>query len=159
MKIAIIRGLTGSGKTTLLNEIVTRFNYEKVEIDDLKRAKYDTTEKCNPEDDFPEAGRKAKKLADQGKNVVIEEPFTELRHLELFKKGFNDIDKYDVTYIFLETSLQTALKRKEGILKPELVKAIYNAKNKVASIKGEHIFNTDEVNIDTIVSSIEDKLN
>jgi len=98
-------------------------------------------------------------LADQGKNVVIEEPFTELRHLELFKKGFNDIEKYDVIFIFLETSLQTAIKRKKDRLKPELVKAIYNSKNKAASINGEHIFNTDEVNIDTIVSRIEDKLN
>ena len=158
MKIVIIRGLTGSGKTTLVNAIVTNFDYEKVEIDDIKRAKYGTTEKCNPKDDFPEAGRHAKELADQGKNVVIEEAFTDISHIELFKEGFQDIDKHEVIFIFLNTSLETALIRKEGVLRPHLIKTIYNTVTEVDSIEGEFVFNTDEVEIREMVSSLTDRL-
>ncbi len=152
MKVVIIRGLTGSGKTTLLNEIVKSFHFEKVEVDDIKRKKYGTTERCTPNQDFPEAGRIAKKLVDDGNNVVIEETFTDLDHIALFKKGFDDLDNHDITYIQLKTSLQSAKKRKVGILNPSLIETIY--KERATPISGELIYDTDSTNIDKIISDL-----
>lgn len=155
MNIIIIRGLTGTGKTTLLREIVSKFNFEKVEIDDIKREKYNTTEKCNPEEDYPEAGKRTKELVNSDKNVVIEEPFTDLKHIDLFKQGFDEIDKHNIIYIFLKTSLSTAIERKKGILNPHLVKAIYTADIKVDQISGELIFDTDKIGTEEIIKKLE----
>lgn len=156
MNLIILRGKTGSGKTTLLNEIKNKFNYESILIDDIKNEKYGKTTKCNINEDFPEAGKRAKKLMDIGHNVIVEEAFLDNEHIELFKNGLNGIENYKIIYIRLETSIKTAIERKEGKLNKTIVENQYS--RKTDDIKGEHIFNTEEKTLDDIVEKISNLL-
>ena len=62
-RVIIIRGKTGSGKTRLLSAIRKVFlHFKSLEIDSIKIKKYNTTTKCDPQVDFPEAGRKVYNL-------------------------------------------------------------------------------------------------
>jgi len=155
MKVIIIRGLTGAGKTELLNKIVETYHFKKVEADDYKRKKYGTTERFDAVNDLPEVGKIAKSLVDQGNNVVIEETFTDLKHIDFFKKGFEEFDSHEVTYIYLKCSLETALKRKKDSVKASTIKSAY--KEVTDPILGQLEYDTDTISTDSILTDLKRK--
>lgn len=154
--IIIIRGLTGAGKTTLLNKITETFDFQKYEVDDFKRKKYNTTESFNTLTDLPVVGKLAKEIVDNGNNLVIEETFTDLNHIELFKQGFTDLDKHQVIYIYLKCSVETAIERKKDVIRISTINSAY--KELADPIDGQFEFNTDEFSIDQIINEISKKL-
>jgi predicted kinase len=151
MKLIILRGKTGSGKSTLQNLIVGELNYVKVEIDEIKVRKYGTTTRCNPPIDFKEAGLIAKGLLTNGHNVVVEEAFLELSHIQYFLRGLENLTP-SIFYVRLECSEETSMNRKRGILDDRVVHSQHL--RSVEDIDGELIFNTDKSTVEDTLQSI-----
>ena len=57
-KLLILRGITGAGKTTVGKRFLAPpYAWTVRELDDLKILKHGTTERCTPQEAFPEFGR------------------------------------------------------------------------------------------------------
>jgi predicted kinase len=157
MKLIILRGKIGSGKTTLQNLIVKTFHFEKVEIDEIKIRKYGTTKTCVPSVDFKEAGLLAKRLLLDGHNVVVEEAFLQLGHIQFLLEGLENV-KPSIIYIRLECSEPTAMNRKIGTLDLDKHTILGQLGRPVDNIDGELLFNTDISTSENIIEAIRDRL-
>lgn len=123
-KLIVLRGSVGSGKTAVANQmrsIVPALVI--VEADDIKLSRYGTTVRCEPSSVFPETGSKARRYLDQGIDVVVVEPFVERSHYLLMLQGAN-LSEEDpgVMPIWLNCTVNTALKRKVGVLNERIIR-------------------------------------
>ena len=150
VKLIILRGKTGTGKSTLLSQIEKQLQFKKIEIDDIKIRNHKSVFKCVPEIDFKDAGKEASVLLKKGFNVVVEEAFITLDHLNYF---LDEIEKNstEIVYIRLECSLQKAILRKTS-LRSKIVTNQFLRKTE--NIAGELIFNTDNLTPELIVDHI-----
>jgi len=79
MTLVILRGLTGSGKNTVATILAKRYTrIVEVGIDKI-REKNATESYC-----FPEAGRRAKCLLEEGVTVIVHDAFDNQKHVEMF---------------------------------------------------------------------------
>jgi hypothetical protein len=148
--LIVVRGRTGAGKTSLLTFIKNEFQFYEIEIDRIKIRNHGSVFRCVPQVDFKEAGIEAKRVLNDGANVVVEEAFLSLEHLGFFMAGAQEAAS-KVIVIRLECSLETALARKKGVLPPKMVEIQYG--RPVESVDGENIVNT-ELPMDTVFEQV-----
>ena len=112
--LLIIRGKIGSGKSTLASSLAGQIHPSRIfEIDNLKIEKYGTTERCVPIIDFKSVGHQVKTTLDQGVHAIVVEPLYRKKHFHYFLEavGVRE-DAKNLSIIWLNCSLETALKRK-----------------------------------------------
>lgn len=153
--LVLIRGLTGTGKSTLLDHVVNRndLNMKKLEIDEIKIKKYGTTTKCNPQVDFPEAGREARGLLGKGFGVVVAEAFCSRIHTGYFLSGAKmSVSDPGLLIVRLECSIETAIYRKKGQLGPQTIRQQYG--RPFENIEGEMVVDSEKCRIGEIADAV-----
>lgn len=153
--LVLIRGLTGTGKSTLLDHVAHRddLNMKKLEIDEIKRKKHGTTTKCDPQVDFPEAGRKARGLLGKGFGVVVEEAFCNRIHIGYFLSGAKmSISDPGLLIVRLECSIETAMSRKKGQLGPQAIRQQYG--RPFEDIEGEMVVDSERYRTEEIADAV-----
>jgi len=155
-QLLILRGAMGAGKSDVTKELRQRRPALKViEIDDLKRAKYGTTEKCNPPVDFPEAGRLAKADLDDGCHTVVVEPLCEVEHLQFVLNATGRSENSpDVSIVWLDCSLETAIARKGAAYPRSVIEGQHRRYAGRYRPKGEVVIATDRVSVCEVAEAV-----
>ncbi len=116
MALVILRGLTGSGKSTVATILAKRHTrIEEIGIDKIR--------KKNPRESycFPEAGRRAKRLLEDGVTVIVHDAFDNQKHVEMFLEptGLSLAD--NSVYVFrLQCTKGEAIERNSRKTDPEI---------------------------------------
>lgn len=153
--LVLIRGLTGTGKSTLLDHVANRddLNMKKLEIDKIKVKKYGRTTKCNPQVDFPEAGREARGLLGKGFGVVVAEAFCSGTHIGYFLSGAKmSVSDPRLLIVTLECSIETAMHRKKGQLSLQTIRQQYG--RPFENIEGEMVIDSEKCRIEEIADAV-----
>src|SRR5262245_10034835 len=80
--VLLLRGTTGSGKTSTAQWMqAVHPTIDVIEVDDIKLQRHQSVELCQPDEDFPEAGRRARRSIDEGRATIVVETFCEKEHL------------------------------------------------------------------------------
>ena len=117
--LILISGPCGAGKTSVADELSRLLGCRIVEVDDVKRERYGTTEKSAP-GDFTEAGRRARDvLAEDGRAIVVE-AFGEEHWVELVRRELPDNTVVRNVYLWCDEG--EAIRRKAGTLSPGVVR-------------------------------------
>jgi adenylylsulfate kinase-like enzyme len=158
--LIVLRGTVGAGKTTVAEELMdTNDNMRIMEVDDIKIRKYGSTMECNPEEDFREAGIQAKKLLDQGHDVVVIEPFCEALHYQYFLASAQlPEDSEYVIPIWLDCDLANSLSRKKQEIPEQMIRLLHQWYPKRYIPEDELHINTDNISKEEVVATIKTHL-
>ncbi len=88
-------------------------------MDEIKRERYGTTERCIPDKDFPEAGRRASQALDGADRVVVVEAFADEKHIELVRRQLPKDAREEHFLFWCEPSIGEG--RKRGEIDPSMV--------------------------------------
>ena len=155
-RLLLLRGATGSGKSSVAARVKSRYpDVEVIEVDDIKLRKYGTTVQCNPDEDFPEAGRRAADSLAAGRPTVVVETFRDEEHLRsVLSTAGLDLDSPNVCVAWLECSLDTSLHRKAAALSPETIRHEHTRCSERFHVQGEHVINTDSADPSDLASRL-----
>jgi len=117
MALVILRGLTGSGKSTVATILAKRYTrIVEIGIDKIRNNENATESYC-----FPEAGRRAKRLLEEGVTVIVHDAFDNQKHVEMFLEptGLSLAD--NSVYVFrLQCTKGEAMERNSRKTDPEI---------------------------------------
>jgi len=158
--LIVLRGTVGAGKTAVAEQLrKTHENMRIIEVDDIKSEKYGSTMECNPEEDFREAGIKAKKLLDKGHDVVVIEPFCEALHYRYFLAAAQlSEESRDVLPIWLDCDLANSLSRKKEEIPEQMIRLLHQWYPKRYIPEDEMHINTDSISMEEVVAKIQSHL-
>jgi len=113
--LLILRGTMGAGKSRVAQELRQRRPALRIiEIDHLKETRYGTAGKCNPREDFAEAGRLVRAELEKGFHAVVIEPLCKRSHLRLvLDAAGRSENSVDVSFVWLACSFETGTSRKK----------------------------------------------
>ncbi|GIW78881.1 MAG: hypothetical protein KatS3mg105_0688 [Gemmatales bacterium] len=157
LRLVFLGGTVGAGKTAVASSLQKRQpDVDVIDVDEMKRQHYGTTEVCLPDLDFAEAGYRAGRRH-QPNVAIIVEPVCEREHFRsiLDAAGLHEDDP-NVRYVWLECSLATALERKKGVLDPGAIKAQYARYPQRFRPRGECVIITDNLTIDQAADRVWD---
>lgn len=158
-RLILLRGVIGSGKSTVAELIsASRGDARVVEVDDVKRenpANKGTARNCQPEVDFPEAGRRAKEWLDRGYHTFVVEYFASEKHLRYVVEGAGrQLTHTDVSVVWLDCGLDKVLLRKQGQHPRDFLQHQYNRKNGRYKHQGEIEINTSDKSADEVAREV-----
>jgi predicted kinase len=158
--LIVLRGTVGAGKTTVAEKLInTNGNMRIIEVDDIKKKKYGSTMECNPEEDFKEAGIQAKKLLDQGHDVVVIEPFCEAFHYQYFLASAQLSEESEhVIPIWLDCDLAHSLSRKQQEIPEQMIRLLHQWYPKRYIQEDELHINTDNISKEEVLAIIQSHL-
>jgi shikimate kinase len=152
----VLRGAVGAGKTCVARTIKDLRNDVKiVDVDDSKVRRYGTSERCNPDHDFPEAGRRARTLLDRGFHTFVIEAFAEKGYVDLcMKETGRKLSDTNVAIVWLSCALETSLKRKRGEIAEGVIRYQHKRYRRRYRPAGEIEIETDHVDADDVVRAL-----
>lgn len=155
-KLIFIRGAIGSGKTSVAHKLKHQYpEIELIEIDQIKIEKYGNPTICCPNQDFPEAGRRARTFLDQVRNVIVIEPLCEIDHYHyVLEATGKSEDSGDVISIWLDCTLATSLERKSDSFSDNIIRSQYTRYPDRYVPRGELIIHTDNLSISEVADQI-----
>ncbi len=113
-----ISGPCGAGKSSVADNLSQLLNCRIVEVDDVKRERYGTTERST-DDDFTQAGRRAKEVLREDDEVIVVEAFATEFYVELVRRELPD--HTPVQHFYLWSDEAEAVRRKDRKLSLSVV--------------------------------------
>jgi chloramphenicol 3-O-phosphotransferase len=154
--LLLLRGAPGAGKTSVgiaLQRL--RPELQVIEIDDLKRAAYGSAGTCVPTVDYPKAGTLARQHLEQGFDTVVIEPLADRWHLRsVIAAAGRFLKSSDVSVVWLECSLVTAIERKRGRLEPQFVAWQHSCVASRDRPRGESVIDTERYNVNEVAELV-----
>ena len=154
--LLVLRGVIGAGKTEIARAILGRCKgFKLVELDDIKREKHGCSLQCDPNEDFTEAGRRARAYLDEGFHTIVEEAFVERGHLcMVLTEVDRKIESQDVIFIWLGCSMSTSLARKGNSIPAQAIELQHQRYAFRYRAPREHIIMTDDRSVDDVAVEI-----
>ena len=155
--LVLLRGGMGAGKSVVAQRLreLRSATLKVIEIDDNKRGKFGTTEKCNPAVDFAEGGRAAKSVLDKGLDVVVVEPLCDQSHVRLVLDPTGRSEQSpDVLTVWLDCTVETAIARKGATYQRLVIEDQHQRYPKRYQPRGELLIRTDHLSVAEIADEI-----
>lgn len=155
-RLIILRGCTGAGKSSVAKSMAGIIpSLAVVEVDDIKMRRHGTTTICNPDVDFPEAGKIARAYLDNGLDVVIVEPFVSPEWYQQMLDGAGMTEDSPGTLsVWLACTETNAIIRKAGELSPDIVKQQFQSYPSRYKPENELVILTDDVPVSKVTEEI-----
>jgi hypothetical protein len=155
--LLILRGAIGSGKTSAGAELLRRRpSLAVIEVDELKRYRYGTTGTCVPHLEFPEAGRLTRDALDAGRHAILIEPLCDEEHVRLvLAAAAREEGSKDVSFAWLECTIDTALARTASLFAPDVVAAQFARYATRHRPRGERVIATDRLSVAQVADALQ----
>jgi|GEM_PF-2473743 len=155
-KLLILRGITGAGKTTVGKRLLTApYEWTVRELDDLKLLRHGTTERCTPQEAFPEFGRQVRADLDAGYDVVAIEAFVDKQHIDWFlSSAGRSLNDPEVYCVWMECDVVSSLGRKQNVLTQQVVRAQHRRLPNRYRVSGELKIVTTKKSPDVVLAEI-----
>lgn len=154
--LVLLRGAMGAGKTTvgnLLQGLLPDAHF--VEVDDIKCELQGGAGKCNPAQDFTEAGRRARMKLDGGQHVVVIEPLCERKHVNYVLRAAGVMEgSPNLVAVWLDCTKETALQRKRPAFTAAVIEQQHGRYRNRCVLPHELVISTDDVSAESVADTV-----